>query len=243
MFQVTEIPGAQQFTISSEMALVDRIVAMAKEYLAVLGTTHLVEFNVVLRELLINAIEHGNQRDLGKTVSCTIAHLGGPRYQITVIDEGPGFDHRNASFLMPQSGAPRSRGLALVHAFTDQLEFKDSGHHVDAFMTIIAPTGFAIAKEGGVTTVTPSGDLTAASADQFRQQLITLVEAGDRRIRFNLAAVTDLDSVSLSVLIAFAGMLRKQGDYAIELVNCSPDLINLFRMTRVDQDFKITITA
>jgi anti-anti-sigma factor len=243
MFQVTEIPGAQQFTISSEMQFVDRVVNTARDYLAGFGTTHLTEFNVVLRELLINAIEHGNQRDIHKKVQCSIANLGGPRWQISVIDEGPGFDYHNASFLMPQSSTPRNRGLPLVNAFTDQLDFLGNGNHVDAFMTIIAPTGFAVAQEGDWTVVTPTGDLTAASAEEMRQAFLRVAESGARKIRVDLVSVQDLDSVSLSVLVAFAGMLRKGGDYAIELVHCTTDLANLFRMTRVDQDFHITITA
>ena len=60
-------------------------------------------------------------------------------------------------------------------------------------------------------------------------------------MRFHLAHVQDLDSVSLSVLIAFATLLRQAGDYQIELTGCSPDLASLFRLTRVDQDFRIAV--
>lgn len=244
MFQVTENPGVLQFTLSSEMPLVDRVVAQAKDFLAANGTVHHTEFAVVLRELLINAIEHGNGKDRTKKVQCSIAHLGGVRWQVTVVDEGPGFDWQNASTEMPADGAtPRSRGLALVHAFTDQVEYKSAGNHVDAFMTIISPTTFALGKDAGWTVVTPSGDLTAACADAFRQQLLHVAESDARQVRLDLANVQDLDSVSLSVLIAFAGLLAKAGDYRIEVVNASSDLANLFHLTRVDQDFRIAVRA
>lgn len=244
MFQATENPGVLQFTISSEMPLVDRVVGQAKEYLTANGTTHHTEFAVVMRELLINAIEHGNGKDITKKVQCVVAHLGGTRWQVTVIDEGPGFDWMNTSHEMPADGAqPRSRGLALVHAFTDQVEYQGSGNHVDAFMTIISPTTFAVAKDGAWVQVTPSGDLTASCADVFRQQLLHLAETNARQVRLDLRHVQDLDSVSLSVLIAFAGMLAKGGDYRIEVVNSSADLANLFHLTRVDQDFRIAVRA
>jgi anti-anti-sigma factor len=244
MFQVTENPGVLQFTISSEMPLVDRVVAQAKDFLTANGTVHHTEFAVVMRELLINAIEHGNGKDRTRKVQCAVAHLGGVRWQITVIDEGAGFDWQNTGHEMPADGAaPRSRGLALVHAFTDQVEYKGAGNEVDAFMTIISPTTFAIGKDAGWTVVTPSGDLTAASADAFRQQLLGVAESGARRVRLDLASVQDLDSVSLSVLIAFAGLLAKGGDYQIEVVGCSADLANLFHLTRVDQDFRIAVRA
>lgn len=244
MYQVTENPGAIQFAISSEMPLVDRVVAQSKEFLVLHGTTHHTEFAVVMRELLINAIEHGNRGDRVRLVNCTVAHLGGPRWQISVVDEGQGFDHANHPVAMPQDGQQeRSRGLALVHAFTDQVEHHGCGNHVDAFMTIISPTTFQVTHDGEWTKVAPSGDLTASCAEDLRQRLLGVAEGGARKVRFDLVRVQDLDSVSLSVLIAFAGLLRQGGDYQIEMVGCSVDLANLFRLTRVDQDFRIAVRA
>lgn len=242
MFQVSENQGTINFVISSEMLLVDRVVSSVKEYLVQFGVTHLADINVVLRELLINAIEHGNGKDRTKTVSCQIANLGGARFQITIEDQGAGFDHGSKDLTMPKPGASRSRGLALINSFTDQLEFNDQGNRVTAYMTIINPTGFPVEVLDDITVITPTGDLTAACADDFRQLLLREADSGKRRFRFDLAQVRDLDSVSLSVLVAFAQLLRTTGQaYAIELVGCSPDLLNLFRLTRIDHDFTITM--
>jgi len=244
MFQVSENHGTITFLISSEMALVDRIVSSAKEFLAQFGVKHLAEVNIVLRELLINAVEHGNGKDRTKQVTCRIANLGGARFQLTVEDQGAGFDHAARDFTIPKSGENRSRGLPLVNSYTDQLEFKGSGNSVTAFMTIVNPTGFPIETVDGVRVMSPTGDLTAACADEFRQQLLREIDAGHRRFRFDLAQVRDLDSVSLSVLVAFAQLLRQTqnaGPYSIELASCSPDLLNLFRLTRLDQDFTISL--
>ena len=246
MFQVSENQGTILFTISSEMMLVDRVVAAVKEYLVQYGVTHLADINVVLRELLINAIEHGNGKDRTKLVICQIAHLGGTRFQLSVEDQGPGFDHASRDFAMPKPGASRSRGLALVNTFTDELEFNNSGNKITAYLTIINPTGFPVELVGDITVIAPTGDLTAACADDFRQLLLRELDAGHRRYRLDLAEVRDLDSVSLSVVVAFAQMLRQSqatgaGAYAIELVNCSADLLNLFRLTRLDQDFTISL--
>jgi anti-anti-sigma factor len=242
MFQVSENQGTIQFNISSEMLLVDRVVSAAKEYLAQFGVTHLADVNVVMRELLINAIEHGNGKDRTKSVTCQIANLGGARFQITIEDQGTGFDHASKDLTMPKPGASRSRGLALINSFTDQLEFNDQGNRVTAYMTIINPTGFPVDVIDDVTVIAPTGDLTAACADDFRQLLLRESDAGKRRFRFDLGSVRDLDSVSLSVLVAFAQLLRSTGQsYTIELINCSPDLLNLFRLTRIDHDFTITM--
>lgn len=242
MFQVSENQGTISFHISSEMVLVDRVVSSAKEYLVQYGVTHFADVNIVLRELLINAFEHGNGKDRGKTVTCQIAHLGGARFQVSVEDQGPGFDHRTKDFGMPKPGENRSRGLPLVNSLSDQLDFNEAGNKITAFLTIINPTVLPVDLVGDTCVVTPSGDLTATCADEFRQMLLREIDAGRRRYRFDLGLVRDLDSVSLSVLIAFAQLLRTSGgSYGIELVNCSPDLRNLFRLTRLEQDFAIAM--
>jgi anti-anti-sigma factor len=111
-------------------------------------------------------------------------------------------------------------------------------------MTILNPTSFPLTVEGDTAVITPSGDLTAASADTLRRLLLSETDNGRRRFRFDLGQVRDLDSVSLSVLVAFAQLLRASGaPYVIGLVNCSADLLSLFRLTRLDQDFMFTLVA
>jgi len=244
MFQASEDQGTISFTLSSEAALVDRVVTASKDYLAQFGVTHLPDIIIVLRELLMNAIEHGNGNDRSKTVSCKITNLGATRFQIVIEDQGAGFNHAACDFSMPKAGEARSRGMPLVNSCCDQLEFNASGNRVTAFMTIINPTGFTLVVDGDVAVITPTGDLTAACADQLRQLLLKEVDAGRRRFRCDLSSVRDLDSVSLSVLVAFAQLLRGTGTpYAISLVNCSQDLLSLFRLTRLDQDFMFTLVA
>ena len=244
MFQASEDQGTISFTLSSEAALVDRVVAASKDYLAQFGVTHLADITIVLRELLINAIEHGNGNDRSKTVTCTICNLGATRFQLIVEDQGAGFAHGACDFTMPKSGETRHRGLPLVNSSCDELEFNERGNRVTAFMTILNPTGFPLVVEGDTAVITPSGDLTAASADTLRRLLLTETDNGRRRFRFDLGQVRDLDSVSLSVLVAFAQLLRATGaPYVIGLVNCSEDLLSLFRLTRLDQDFMFTLVA
>jgi anti-anti-sigma factor len=243
MYQINENQGTLHITCSSEMTLVDRAVSACREFLGQFGVTHFADANVVLRELLINGIEHGNQKDRSRTVVLIVAHLGGPRFQFSVEDHGQGFDHKSMDFSMPKAGEKRSRGLPLVHGLADELEFNEAGNKVTAFLTIINPTGFAVEIIEGWTVIQPTGDLTAACADEFRQTLLRELDSGNRKYKIDLVKVTDLDSVSLSVLVAFAALLREGGDYAIELCNALPDLRNLFKMTRVSQDFSITVAG
>lgn len=62
MFNVNEKDNFIQFIISSDMRLIDRLILDAKKYLEQFNISDFSEFRLVLRELLINAVEHGNKK-------------------------------------------------------------------------------------------------------------------------------------------------------------------------------------
>ncbi len=80
-------------------------------------------------EALLNAIEHGNGCDKRKKVTVTY-HLDAEKAEITVSDEGPGFDPD----FVPDCTAtdnlakPRGRGIALMRGFMDSVEFGGKGN-------------------------------------------------------------------------------------------------------------------
>lgn len=80
---------------------------------------------MAVRELVVNAVVHGNRYNARKkvhlTVSCNEDRLG-----VAVADEGQGFDWTSlpdpvaAENLLEQSG----RGLFLIRTFVDRVEFR-----------------------------------------------------------------------------------------------------------------------
>lgn len=80
---------------------------------------------MAVREAVVNAVVHGNRYNARKKVHLTVA-CHQDRLIVTVADEGQGFDWKSlpdpvaADNLLGQSG----RGLFLVRAFVDQVEFR-----------------------------------------------------------------------------------------------------------------------
>lgn len=242
MFNIKENRTKIEFQISSEMINVDRIVREVREFLQQLGMEVFSEFKVVLRELLINAIEHGNKNQEQKKVVCIVDQLEAELFRVQVKDQGNGFAYKDLDMSMPEDPENlRNRGYALIKAFTEDIKFNKKGNQITAYVKIGLKTGFDVTEVDGWQVIYPSGDITAAVADEFRVLLNELVRQGNSKYRFDLSRVQDLDSISLSVLIVLSKMLNKKvGKALLEIINAKPDLLNLFRITRLDRIYQIS---
>jgi anti-anti-sigma factor len=196
---------------------------------------------LVVRELVNNAIEHGHKRDESKTVRIRVEHLSGTRFKLIVSDEGDGFDVDSAEFAMSDDPDQlRSRGLALVNVFADEISFNETGNEVTVYMTAPTETEYRITNEDGLKIIHPTGDITAETSETFRATLLDLIEAGESDYRFDLTAVDDIDSISLSIFVIFANMARKKFENPVlELSGANKDIKNLFELTRLTQSYTI----
>lgn len=79
---------------------------------------------MAVREAVANAIKHGNKLDVRKKVNATFA-LTGSQLEITILDEGAGFDPQEVSDpLNPQNIMKTSgRGIFYMKTFMDQVRY------------------------------------------------------------------------------------------------------------------------
>jgi anti-anti-sigma factor len=242
-FEAAEDETSVSFTISSDMRLADRIVAESRHFLNRMGFETFSEFKLVLRELLINAIEHGNKSRADKQVACAIAMRPNAVFKITVSDQGEGFDHKALDMSIPKDSKQiRNRGYAIINAFSKKIEFNDAGNQVSAYVKVHQETRFDVSDEGGWTVIRPSGDITAAVADKFRTLLDRHADQGRTRFRFDFEKVQDLDSVGLSSFLILHKMLSDKGP-ELEIINVNKDLNHFFRMTRLDRIYAIRTSS
>jgi serine/threonine-protein kinase RsbW len=103
--------------------------ALREAYQAFPGVTP--HFFVVLRELLTNAVVHGNRLIPDRTVFCAVYRLSPESYEILVRDQGNGFDFLQVNTSLP--GNPQhlqKRGYVLINALTELLTFNEKGNEV-----------------------------------------------------------------------------------------------------------------
>ncbi len=242
MFHLEVDENSITIAASSEMSMVDRIAGESDEFFKQFGITAFSKYRLVLRELLINAIEHGNKKSIGKKVVCSIKKLEGPCFEVNVRDQGAGFDHSKLEMKMPTDPEHvRNRGFPLINHFCDAIDFNKKGNEITVYIPISHETSIEVKDHAdGYTEITPNGDLTASIAENFRNRIMEPYEQGKTRFRFDLSNVRDIDSMGLSILICFGKLLKKKGDKTeILFSNVCEGLQRLFRLTHMDKMFSI----
>ncbi len=92
------------------------------------------EIRLILNELIANGTVHGNKRLCDKSITAKIEVIDHETIQITVQDEGTGFDYRSFfSSNYPCDINPFSeggRGLKLIKAICDDIAFNHTGNQI-----------------------------------------------------------------------------------------------------------------
>ena len=87
--------------------------------------------HLALEEAILNAIEHGNQFDSAKKVDIYY-QITDEKCDITVADEGPGFDPDSLPDPRTKENLykPSGRGVLLIKSYMDIVEFNECGNTV-----------------------------------------------------------------------------------------------------------------
>ncbi len=95
------------------------------------------QITILTRELLINAMKHGNGFHEMTPVIICIAQVNERQFKIVVQDSGKGFDYNSLDTILPEDPKNlRTRGYRLIKAYSDSLEFNRRGNKVTAYVSI-----------------------------------------------------------------------------------------------------------
>ncbi len=86
--------------------------------------------------------------------------------------------------------------------------------------------------------IRPEGKITALNADQYRQELNELVEAGNLDLTIDLANVDIIDSKGLGVFVVCYKALGEKGG-KLTVVTDNEDFRQLFHVMRLDEHFTV----
>ena len=111
---------------------VDEALAFVDSNINNLSREDFFDLKLVLNELIINAVIHGNNQDITKKVSIYIEIQPENIIKTVISDEGKGYNYEelilkdNEEFSLDENG----RGISLVAALIDTLTFNDMGNVV-----------------------------------------------------------------------------------------------------------------
>lgn len=95
------------------------------------SATEVFAIKLALEEALTNAVKHGNACDPGKQV--TVRYAVTPDTLVVIVrDEGPGFTPAEVPdpTTPERLGVPSGRGIMLLRAYMDEVEYRDQGREV-----------------------------------------------------------------------------------------------------------------
>lgn len=99
-----------------------------------------------------------------------------------------------------------------------------------------------MSKSGAViekALVRPQGAISAANADEFRQELQDLMSQGKTNLEINLSDVDMIDSRALAVfIVCHQALSAKNG--TLTVTGANEDLRGLFHVMRLDEHFSVT---
>ncbi|OGI11364.1 MAG: hypothetical protein A2Y40_05810, partial [Candidatus Margulisbacteria bacterium GWF2_35_9] len=92
---------------------------------------------LAISEALMNALEHGNKNDPKKNILIK-GSISNRKIEVSVIDEGPGFDRSVLTYSENQGDIThRGRGITAIHACVDEIKYNDSGNGVTLIKYIV----------------------------------------------------------------------------------------------------------
>lgn len=92
---------------------------------------------LALEEALVNAIKHGNGLDRAKKVHIRY-RLAADRFEVSITDEGPGFDPDDVPdpTALENLERPCGRGLMLMRHYMNRVEYQGRGNTVSMSKTL-----------------------------------------------------------------------------------------------------------
>ena len=110
--------------------------AAIEELMIALGAAGWIGMDVfriqmAIEEAVVNAIEHGNKREPTKKVRL-VFEVTPDKAIMIVMDQGPGFDHRNLADPTTEEllDKPRGRGVMLMRELMNEANFNEIGNQV-----------------------------------------------------------------------------------------------------------------
>jgi len=140
MFHVDERFRKISFQISSEMEEGFHVLETTNNFLNHRCSKTFPVLTMVQRELLMNAIKHGNKNEVSRPVRCSIELLSKNKVKIMVEDSGDGFNYWNLDITLLwdqlESNGFKRCGYLLINEFSDKVEFNNKGNCITALITL-----------------------------------------------------------------------------------------------------------
>ena len=237
MFNISETENAIACEFSTQPHNIDRAVDSVKAYFEPISKdiVSVPDLETLTRELLINAYEQGNKHDANKKIKLNIENKDNNYLLIRVADEGNEMNFQDSEL---------KSIINNTYNYGHEYSFSDIGNTVTVRMPFLKKDSkvqkIIIQKiEDNRLILSPTSDLTASTAIEFRNNIIQALELNPREISLEMGSVNEIDSVSLNLLVLF-GKKAKERNINIKINGLNESLNKLFWFTRLNEIFTLS---
>src|SRR5262249_27689209 len=220
------------------------------------GAEDLFAIKLALDEVVTNVIRYGHEDAGEHEIVIRIAREGGD-LAVEVDDDGRPFDPLGVA--EPDVDKPLEErplgglGIHLARKMTDRLQYRREGNRNVLTMRRSsgqdrqAPperrTGVEIleTRENAVVILGLTGRIDAANAGLLEENVLRLIDAGERRLVFDLAGVDYISSAGLRVFLVAAKRLRS-ADGMLALAGLQDRVCEVFEMAGLSSVLRVCRT-
>lgn len=120
-------------TVDSSIAAVAAVCCQILELVKGNGFSRedIFAIHLSLEEAFVNAVKHGNNADASRHITVDYS-IASDRLEVSVSDEGSGFDHENLPDPRDKENLYKSsgRGILLMRSYMDKVRFNETGSSV-----------------------------------------------------------------------------------------------------------------
>jgi anti-anti-sigma factor len=204
---------------------------------------------LLARECLANAVNHGNGNDANKSIVFQFS-IGREWIQLQVSDDGPGFAWRKANQKTLNTTETSGRGLRLYALYAERVRFNRLGNQITLWISKgnrirkddSKMAAFTIEQNDQQGSVKLTGDLTAILVPDLQAGLKKVLGKGVRDLVFDLGSTAMLDSSGMGLLIATANSLNPNGG-KVRVTNVCPDIFRLLQSMRLTARLNVSARA
>ncbi len=95
-----------------------------------------------------------------------------------------------------------------------------------------------IINQGDQTIIKPGTDVVASMAEEFKNELLSIINDSSAEVVIDLDGVDMVDSVGIGVIIAAHNTLT-QSDRKLRVINVAKDVYGLFTTMRLNRRFTV----
>lgn len=201
------------------------------------GKRRAFDAELVVREALINAAEHGCGYADGKSIVLDAEFDERNILELTIEHDGEGFDVDGESARPTKEFAENGRGLFIIKSLSSSANWSGGGRNLRLTLRPNNQEGEMMSTE--ISTYAPSEDLTAATVEQCRLKMMELVQSTSGKFVIDLSKVRMVDSKGIGLIIASYNTLQTNSR-ELEITGTNDEIRSLFKLMRLDRHFMVS---